>query len=185
MGHFVNQDRERHGRGQVITQEDAPLQRCTVGRAEFGVRVGQLDVAAGQEGFEKSHVGTWVAGHLGEFWQRLAIGLAHILSRDSATRPRQRRRGRRARTLTWPEFEVPVATRRIAASVQKTLARSGRRKSPVNPAAFERSRWLADATRGILRDVVYLLNVLMDFRSMPHDRLPFPSVSGERSIQIP
>ena len=47
-------------------------------RAEFGVRVGQLDVAAGQEGLQKRHVCAWVAGHLGEFWQRLAIGLAHI-----------------------------------------------------------------------------------------------------------
>ncbi len=88
-------------------------------RAQLGVCVRQLDVVAGQERFQRGHVIARFTSHFSEGRKRLAIGLAHILSRDSATRSRQRRRGRRARTLTWPEFEVPVATRRIAASVQE------------------------------------------------------------------
>ena len=60
---------------------------------------------------KRCEMDAWVAGRvMGEGRQRLAIGLRNILSRDSATWSRQRRRGRRARTLTWPEFEVPVAT---------------------------------------------------------------------------
>ena len=49
-----------------------------------------------------------------------------VLSRDSATRSRQRRRGAEA-PLSWREFDVPVGrvSNRIAASVQKTLTRSG------------------------------------------------------------
>lgn len=43
---------------------------------------------------------------LGKFGKRLAIGLRDILSRDSATRSWQRRRGRRGAAPAWPESEV-------------------------------------------------------------------------------
>jgi len=47
---------------------------------------------------------------MGKRRQGLTIGLRNVLSRDSATRSRQRGPGCRGRT-SWPEFEVPVATR--------------------------------------------------------------------------
>lgn len=71
----------------------SPPQRRTVRRAELGVRVGQLDVGADQKALQKGDVRAWVAGHLAEFWQRLAIGLANI---ENVTRlePENRARGR-------------------------------------------------------------------------------------------
>jgi hypothetical protein len=90
-------------------------------RAQLGVCVRQPDAAAGEERFQRSDVITRFTSDFSEDGERLAVSLADVLSRDSATRSRQRRRDRRSRTLTWPEFEVPVATRRIAASVQESV----------------------------------------------------------------
>ena len=60
---------------------------------------------------ERCEIDAWIAGRvMSDGRQEVAIGLRDVLSRDSATWSRQRRRGRRARTLSWPEFEVPVAT---------------------------------------------------------------------------
>ena len=79
MGHFVNQDRERNGRGQVIKQEDAPLQRRTVGRAKLGVR--EVPVATRRSAAS-------VQEHIGPFWTPEASGKPCAVYRDCNCRPR-------------------------------------------------------------------------------------------------
>jgi hypothetical protein len=85
---------------------------------------------------ERSRLGAGITHGFSRLREGLAVGLLDILSRDSATRSRQRRLGCRG-TVVWPEFEVPVATRfeqdyRVCS---KRLTRSGSRKPPANPAA--------------------------------------------------
>ena len=108
-------------------------------RAQLGVCVRQLDAAAGEERFQRSDVITRFTSDFSEDGERLAVSLADVLSRDSATRSRQRRRDRRSRTLTWPEFEVPVATRRIAASVQEHVGPFWTPEASGKPAALLRT----------------------------------------------
>ncbi len=105
-------------------------------RAQLGVCVRQLDAAAGEERFQRSDVITRFTSDFSEDGERLAVSLADVLSRDSATRSRQRRRDRRSRTLTWAEFEVPVATRRIAASVQEHVGPFWTPEASGKPAAL-------------------------------------------------
>ena len=55
-------------------------------------------------------LGAGIAGRLGRLWERFAICLTEVLSRDSATRSWRRRPIARA-TFVGPESEVPVETR--------------------------------------------------------------------------
>jgi hypothetical protein len=114
---LVNQHREVDGRREIVSEQNPPAERRAVRRAELTIAIRDLDAATFRE---RAQASGKLAGVTSDFCERrewLAIRLADILSRDSATRSWQRRRGRRGRSLTWPEVEVPVATRRIAASV--------------------------------------------------------------------
>jgi hypothetical protein len=56
---------------------------------------------------KRCEMDAWIAGRvMGQGRQRVAIGLRNVLSRDSATRTRQPRRGRRGRHLHGRNFSA-------------------------------------------------------------------------------
>jgi hypothetical protein len=80
---------------------------------------------------KRCEMNAWIARRvMRKGWQRVAIGLRDILSRDSATRSRQRPRWWQRATLSWPGFEGARgdAFRTGLPRLFKTLGRSGSRK---------------------------------------------------------
>lgn len=83
---WTTEHRELHCRRQIVTQENAPLEGCTVRSAQLGVRVRELDVMAHQERFQRDDVIARFTRDFSKGRKGLPVSLADILSRDSVVR---------------------------------------------------------------------------------------------------
>lgn len=103
---LVNQHAEFCRRRETVQDLNPPAGRRPVRVVQI-IDVLDRDALRRDRGLESACLGPRIAGRLPSLRQRLAVRLFDVLSRDSATRSRQRRPGRRRHHLHDPNSRWP------------------------------------------------------------------------------